>query len=119
MYKLEINTGFSAAHRLINYPGMCERIHGHNWEVKVTVIAEKLDESGMAVDLVTLKRQIDEIVAPLEHRLINEVPPFDNLNPTSENMAKYIYGAASEKLDLRVESVRVAETGEYGVVYQP
>ncbi|MBN1466090.1 6-carboxytetrahydropterin synthase QueD [candidate division KSB1 bacterium] len=119
MYKLLVVAKFSAAHRLIDYPGACERIHGHNWRVKVTVCAEDVDENGMVMDLVQLKKRIDDCVAQFDHRVINDVPPFDQLNPTSENLAKYLYHAIAEQLDLSVHSVQVAEMDDYAVVYQP
>lgn len=119
MYKLKVVSKFSAAHRLVEYPGACERIHGHNWKVKVTVCAEQVDENGMVMDLVQLKKHIDECVAQFDHRVINDVPPFDRLNPTSENLAKYLYDNIAKRLNVPVQSVQVAEVDEYAVVYQP
>ncbi|MBN1561328.1 6-carboxytetrahydropterin synthase QueD [candidate division KSB1 bacterium] len=119
MYKLKVVSKFSAAHRLIDYPGACERIHGHNWTVKVTVSAQDVDDSGMVMDLVQLKKHIDDCVAQFDHRVINDVPPFDQLNPTSENLAKYLYDYVAARVDVHVRSVRVAEVEDYAVVYQP
>lgn len=119
MYKLVITAKFSAAHRLVDYPGACARIHGHNWRVKVTVAAKEVDESGMVIDLVELKRQIDASVQQFDHRVINDVPPFDQLNPTSENIAKYLYDYISARIDLRVEGVEIAEVDDYAVIYTP
>lgn len=119
MFKLIIHSGFSAAHALRRYDGVCAEIHGHNWRLSVTFAAERLDENGMAVDLVALKRTVDECAAKLDHRFINEVPPFDKLNPTSENLAKYFYQELSSRAPLDVLSVEVAESDDYAVVYEP
>lgn len=117
MYKLVVSSKFSAAHRLVNYPGMCSNIHGHNWTVKVTVASEELDEDGMVVDLVQLKKHIDDCVMPFDHKIINDVPPFDHINPTSENIAKYLFDYIDEKINVKVESVQVAEVDDYSVIY--
>lgn len=117
MYKLVITSKFSAAHRLVEYPGACARIHGHNWMIKVTVTAENVDENGMVVDLVELKKHVDACVDQFDHRVINDVPPFDTLNPTSENIAKYLYDYVSDHIDVSVESVEVAEVDDYSVIY--
>ncbi|MBN1481654.1 6-carboxytetrahydropterin synthase QueD [candidate division KSB1 bacterium] len=119
MYKLVITSKFSAAHRLVDYPGACARIHGHNWTVKVTVAAKDVDDNGMVVDLVELKRHIDACVDQFDHRVLNDVPPFDRLNPTSENIAKYLYDFISERIDIKVEEVQVAEVDDYAVIFSP
>lgn len=119
MYKLVIHSGFSAAHALRGYDGICSDIHGHNWRVSVTFAAGELDENGMAVDLVALKRAVDGCAATLDHRFINQVPPFDKVNPTSENLAKYFFDQLSVGLPVRVISVEVAESNDYAVVYVP
>lgn len=118
MYKLVITSRFSAAHYLQEYPGACARVHGHNWRVTVTVAAPDVDDKGMVVDLVALKKHIDECVNPFDHRIINDVPPFDTLNPTSENLAKYLYDFVAERVSVRVVSVEVAEADDYSVIYE-
>ena len=117
MYKLVVKAKFSAAHRLVNYPGVCSNIHGHNWTVKVTVAANEVDADGMVMDLVELKKHVDDCVMPFDHKIINDVPPFDQLNPTSENLAKYLYDYVNERINVRVESVEVAEVDDYAVIY--
>lgn len=119
MYKLVVKSKFSAAHRLVDYPGACARIHGHNWTVQVTVTAPTVDENGMVVDLVELKKHIDDCVMQFDHQVINDVPPFDQLNPTSENIAKYLYDYVAERIDVAVESVQVSEVDDYAVIYAP
>jgi len=119
MYKLNVTSKFSAAHRLVEYPGACARIHGHNWTVKVSVVAENVDENGMVMDLVELKQMIDRCISQFDHCVINDVSPFDTLNPTSENIAKYLYDYVAERIDLSVHAVEVAEVDDYSVVYSP
>jgi 6-pyruvoyltetrahydropterin/6-carboxytetrahydropterin synthase len=119
MYKLAVQTRFSAAHFLREYPGVCARIHGHNWLVKVIVTAPDIDKNGMVVDLVALKKHIDECVNQFDHRIINEVPPFDRLNPTSENLAKYLYDYIVARTAVTVASVEVAEADYCSVIYEP
>ncbi len=119
MYKLIITGRFSAAHYLQEYPGACARVHGHNWRVTVTVTAPDVDDKGMVVDLVALKQQIDDCLGRFDHRVINEVPPFDRLNPTSEMLAKHLYEEISARVAVQVESVAVSENDDYQVVYQP
>jgi len=117
VYKLVVKSKFSAAHRLINHPGVCARTHGHNWNVEATVASEHLDENGMVVDLVELKNHIDACVRQFDHRVINEVPPFTDMNPTSENIARYLYDYIADRVEVRVVSVAVAEVDDYSVIY--
>ncbi len=91
MYELTVISGFAAAHNLRGYEGACERLHGHNWKVEVVVAARTLDDTGLVVDFKILKRGLKEILAGLDHRLINEVEPFGTVNPSSENLARFIY----------------------------
>ena len=119
MYNLVIKSEFSAAHRLINHPWACSRIHGHNWKVETTVAGEELDENGMVVDLVELKKHIDACVQQFDHRIINDVPPFTSRNPTSENIAKYLYDYISNRIEVKLVSVAVAEMDDYCVIYTP
>jgi len=117
MYKLVVKSRFSAAHRLINHPGVCARVHGHNWTVEATVASEHLDENGMVVDLVELKNHIDACVRQFDHRLINDVPPFTAMNPTCENIAKYLFDYIAGRVKVNVVSVAVAEMDDYSVIY--
>jgi 6-pyruvoyltetrahydropterin/6-carboxytetrahydropterin synthase len=91
-YVLRVHGEFAAAHVLRGYPGACERIHGHTWKVEAEVVAHELDALGMAIDFHELQRLLGAIVADLDHRLLNDVPPFTDLNPTAENVASYIHG---------------------------
>lgn len=106
MYEISVVTGFSAAHLLRDYEGECARVHGHNWQVRVTVAAEETGANGIAIDFKDLKRLTNEVLARLDHTYINEVAPFDKMNPTSENIARWLYEELNPKL--REKGVRLA-----------
>ncbi|MEA1934767.1 MAG: 6-carboxytetrahydropterin synthase QueD [Thermodesulfobacteriota bacterium] len=120
MFQIFVETHFSAGHHLRNYPGNCERPHGHNWKVKITVKASKLDKLGMGVDFRTLKNSLGRVMDDLDHRNLNEHPEFIDKNPSSENIAVLIFN--SLKNDIRSDryhlySVTVRETENTGVTY--
>lgn len=120
MYELTIETGFSSSHNIRGYDGACERLHGHNWDVEVTVEAAGLDAMEIAVDFRVLKEKTNKVVDGLDHRYLNETPPFDKLNPTAENIARYIYkGVAGLVNDgnVRVSRVKVWETRTSSAAY--
>ena len=119
MYTLTVQSGFSAAHYLVDYPGPCQQVHGHNYNVELTIAASTLDESGMVIDLMELKKVLDDCLSPFDHHLLNKVPPFDRQNPTSENLARYIFEYAEERLKSKVQvvQVRVMETERFTVSY--
>lgn len=120
MFVLKIVTDFGAAHSLRNYPGDCARLHGHNWGVEVSVEAENLDETGIAIDFREIKKQTKVVVKRLDHQYLNEIPPFDVLNPTAENIAKYMYqevGKLINKQVVRVSKVVIWETSRASVTY--
>ena len=98
MYQVSIETHFSAAHRLRNYKGLCENLHGHNWKVEATVCSEKLDNAGMVIDFNILKHKTKAIVDVLDHQYLNEIDPFKETNPSSENVAAYIFSRLSMAL---------------------
>ena len=120
MYELAVETNFSAAHQLRGYGGKCERLHGHNWRVNVYVTAEKLNEIGLAIDFNELKKIADEILTPLDHSCLNEVFPFTEINPSSENIAKWIYDNLKKKLsgkNVQVSIVTVWESENASATY--
>ncbi|MBN1998880.1 6-carboxytetrahydropterin synthase QueD [candidate division KSB1 bacterium] len=119
MFKLVVKAEFSSAHHLVDYPGDCKRVHGHNWKIYATVGSKSLNDQGMVIDLLDLESILKEIVAPLDHRLLNEVPPFDGLNPTSENIARYVYDSIADKMPphVIVDNIKVFETDDYAVIY--
>ena len=113
MYELVVESKFSAAHQLRGYQGKCEKLHGHNWRVTCTVTAERLNEQGLAIDFVDIKKALREVLDQLEHTFLNEIFPFTQINPSSENVAKWIYDNLSKRLnteDLGVSSVTVWES---------
>ena len=112
VYTLTVRASFAAAHRLREYDGNCERLHGHNWQVEVSVASERLDDCGIALDFRVLKASVNDLLAALDHRYLNEVPPFDRLNPSSENMARYLFEEMERKIPApaRVERVTVWES---------
>ncbi len=120
MYKLTVQSSFSAAHRLDFYEGECQRIHGHNWKVEATVAGRELDKLGMAIDLMVLQSILEECLQQFDHRMLNDIPPFDQLNPTSENLARHIFGWLKERLpsNVWVDEVKVYETDHLSVAYR-
>lgn len=120
MFVLKIVTDFASAHSLRNYPGDCSRLHGHNWQVEVSVKSEVLDKTGIAIDFREIKKQTKTVIKRLDHQYLNEIPPFDQLNPTAENIAKYFYeevGQLINNQDVRVSEVVVWETPRASVAY--
>ena len=120
MYTVTIETEFSAAHIIRGYNGPCSRLHGHNWKVTVEAKADVLDHLGMSVDFYVLQKKTEEITAKFDHRDINSIPPFDKeLNPTSENIARYIYNELKKLLpsQIKLSFVAIGETGQYTAKY--
>ena len=91
MYDLTVKLEFSAAHRLLGYQGKCEELHGHNWKVEVTVRSRELDKIGMVVDFKILKNKLDSVLKKMDHKYLNNISYFKKTNPTSENIASFIY----------------------------
>lgn len=113
MYHLMIKTSFAAAHNLINYQGDCENLHGHNWLVEVTVSARELDEAGLGIDFKILKKETKALLGKLDHKYLNDLEPFVNSSPSSENIGRFLFEALSQKLDndnITVERVNVWES---------
>lgn len=120
MYELMIETSFSAAHQLRGYMGKCEKLHGHNWKVQVHVTAERLNEIDLAIDFHELKRLTNEIISPLDHTLLNEIFPFTEKNPSSENIAKWIYDCLKKKINdenIELSAVTVWESDSASATY--
>ncbi len=121
MYKIAAKMTFAAAHSLRGYEGACEKIHGHNWQVKAILGTNQLNKIGIAYDFKQLKQNLKEIIDKLDHEMLNEIPPFDNeLNPTSENLAKYIFYSLRRNVPeyLQVVSVEVSESEKYSAIYE-
>jgi len=121
-FELSIATHFSAAHSLRDYPGDCARLHGHNWHVKLYVECETLDELGLGIDYKIMKDELKMALEPWDHYNLNDVPPFDVINPSSENVAQELYKEMSRRLDnerLRVSRIEISETCTATVTYWP
>ena len=99
MYELTIKTSFSAAHNLRDYCGKCENLHGHNWLVEVKVKAKNLDKTGLAIDFKILKQKIGDTLAGIDHHYLNELPYFRDKNPSSENIAFFLFFRLKEQLE--------------------
>jgi 6-pyruvoyltetrahydropterin/6-carboxytetrahydropterin synthase len=120
MYELVVETNFSSAHQLRGYKGECEKLHGHNWKVQVHVVAEKLNELDMAIDFHELKDFVGEVIAPLDHGFLNDLFPFTEKNPSSENIAKWIFDSLKKKVNdnnLRLSAVTVWESETTSATY--
>ena len=120
MFVLKIVTDFASAHSLRDYPGDCARLHGHNWQVEVSVCSQVLDESGIAIDFREVKKQTKLVVKRLDHQYLNEIKPFDVLNPTAENIAKYFFDEISLLItnkDVKIKEVMIWETPRSAVTY--
>jgi 6-pyruvoyltetrahydropterin/6-carboxytetrahydropterin synthase len=120
VFEIYVKDHFSAAHSLRGYQGDCARIHGHNWIVEVYVRCRKLDEIGIGIDFRNIKLVVSEILQGLDHFNLNELPNFENLNPTSENIAKFLYKELSRRLNtevVKVSRVKVSETPGAGAFY--
>jgi len=120
MYHVSKKQHFDAAHYLRGYGGKCEEIHGHRFEVVVTVESEQLNDIGIAFDFVELKKHMGEVLQRFDHKCLNDVPPFDSINPSSENIAALIYRELSGRLSgVSIASVEVWESPESRVTYIP
>lgn len=121
-YELMIQTHFSASHALRGYPGDCARLHGHNWKVKLYLKCSGLDETGIAIDYKILKQHLKEALSEWDHFHLNDIPPFDQINPTSENVARILYKKMAKRLDdghIRVSRLAIGETCSTEVTYWP
>jgi 6-pyruvoyltetrahydropterin/6-carboxytetrahydropterin synthase len=120
-YELFITAEFSAAHNLRNYKGKCERLHGHNWRVDLRLAGSRLNKEGMLLDFVEAKHILAEVLDPFDHAYLNEAPPFDRLNPSSENLARVIAGAVARRVPrgVRVASVTCWESTRCAATYTP
>lgn len=120
MYELMIETSFSAAHQLRGYQGKCEHMHGHNWKVQVHVSAERLNEIDLAMDFHELKKLTNEVTGSLDHAFLNDLFPFTEKNPSSENIAKWIYDSLKKRIPydgIHVNAVTVWESDTASATY--
>lgn len=118
-YTLRVRERFEAAHRLRSYRGAPEAVHGHSWQVEVTLYAEDLDDEGMAFDFVAVKKTLGELAARFDHGNINATPPFDQLTPTTEHLARWFYQEMQQRLpDFSFTEVTVWEGPDCSATYR-
>ena len=117
MYSIKVESGFSSAHNLRGYKGKCEDLHGHNWRVEVVVSSQKVDKIGMVIDFKFLKAELNNILEKLDHKYLNNISIFKKINPTSENISRFIYEKLkSRRLDIK--SVTVWENNTSCATYE-
>ena len=122
MYEIAVESHFDAAHFLRGYQGKCEALHGHRFRVVARISAAGLDDAGMAYDFTELKKHLNDILSKFDHICLNEVPPFDEINPSSEHLATTIYNELKKKLALppvSISSVEVWESPQSCATYRP
>ncbi|MDD5313178.1 MAG: 6-carboxytetrahydropterin synthase QueD [Dehalococcoidia bacterium] len=121
MYMISVEKSFEAAHFLRGYRGKCEKIHGHRFKVVARLRSEKLDGNGMAYDFTALKKQLAGVLDKYDHSNLNEVAPFNKINPSSENLARTIYGKLKPQFkgEVKLDSVEVWEGPESCALYRP
>ncbi len=119
-YTMKVVTDFAAAHYLRGYDGPCSRLHGHNWKVEVEACASELDEIGMGLDFAVLKSATKALLADMDHYNLNDMAPFDRINPTAENIAAHLFRGLSKRLNdtrVRISRVTIWETERACVSY--
>ena len=124
MYEVSVDETFAAAHNLRDYHGKCENLHGHNYKVRVILAGKELDSTGLLYDFVHLKQAIQAVIRSLDHQYLNEFPPFNIVNPSAENIARYIFDETSKKLSQAsngagIASITVWETETTAATYRP
>jgi 6-pyruvoyltetrahydropterin/6-carboxytetrahydropterin synthase len=122
MYQISVEQDFDAAHFLRGYQGKCEAVHGHRFRVVVKVKASRVNDIGIAYDFAELKRYLGDILSRFDHTCLNDMPPFDKINPSSENIASTIYDELKLKLagaPVSIFCVEVWESPQSGVAYSP
>jgi len=116
MFEVTVEAGFSSGHYLRNYKGKCENPHGHNYRVLVTLAGRELDEAGLLLDFKVLKTLLRPVVDYLDHQMINDLTPFDEVNPSAENLARYFYDETARELHqitggrVRIKDCTIFET---------
>ena len=121
MFEVSVEETFAAGHALRNYRGKCENVHGHNYRVEITLEGEELNQAGLLVDFGDLKRVMRAVVARLDHQFLNDLAPFDSINPSAENLAKYFYDEVSSGIAAgpRLREVKIWETDITSATYRP
>lgn len=121
-YSISKDFGFAAAHCIPDHPGKCRNLHGHNYRVRVHLRASQLDELGMVIDFTKLKVWMKEVMGRFDHRVLNELPPFDRINPTAEQLSEVVFEGIRERVDdprVAVHRVEVWENDSSCAVFEP
>jgi 6-pyruvoyltetrahydropterin/6-carboxytetrahydropterin synthase len=122
MYKVNVISHFAGAHHLNSYDGDCKDLHGHNWKVRVQLGSKVLDNLGMAMDFKLVKKHLNTIISSLDHKYLNELHWFKNMNPTSENISRIIFEELVNNLkneNIRVLEIEVWESETTSIIYSP
>jgi len=122
VYQISVEQHFDAAHALRGYRGKCEALHGHRFRVVARIEAPSLDDIGLAYDFTVLKSYLAEVISRFDHTNLNDIPPFDKLNPSSENIASTVYKELKSRLagdKVSLTAVEVWESPQTGVSYSP
>ncbi len=119
MFKISVEGKFSAAHQLHEYKGKCADLHGHNWKVRVNVLAEKLDDIGIAIDFHDLKSITHNVLELLDHKNLNDLDYFSYQNPSSENIARFVFNKINEQLPpyVKLDEIEVIESEGCVITY--
>ncbi len=122
MYEISVKTHFCAAHFLRDYEGNCANVHGHNFEVTVSARGEQLQPNGLLMDFKELKKIVEKRIDGFDHRVVNDIAPFDVVNPTVENVVKWLYEVLVKDLEgtgVGITRVEIKETEKYSAAYIP
>ncbi|MFH1199315.1 MAG: 6-carboxytetrahydropterin synthase QueD [Candidatus Omnitrophota bacterium] len=117
MFSLKIEAVFSAAHNLRGYKGNCEELHGHNWKVELVVTCATVDEMGMVMDFRELRNKLDNVLQEIDHKYLNNIAYFKEINPTSENIAKYLFDVLKPEIGY-LKSITVWESATSSAIYE-
>ncbi len=118
MFEISIKGDIASAHFLRGYEGKCKNLHGHTWAIEVTILSQELDKIGMVADFLVLKKQLKDFLVPIDHVCLNDLPYFQKVNPTTENIAQYIYQNFGKViLPLKIKKVQVWESDVSSVTY--
>lgn len=121
MFELTVAAYMDSAHFLRGYHGKCAGVHGHSWKVEATVSGERLNSLGLLIDFHDLKKNVQKVIGTFDHKLINDIEPFDKINPTSENLAKHLFWEIKDNLaaypGIKLVRVLVSESRDTSAVY--
>jgi len=118
MYELTIKSDFAASHFIRKHPGKCKRMHGHTWKVEVSIVGSRLNKLGMVIDFKEIKSELEDFLEVLDHTNLNDLPFFKKCNPTTENLAKYIFNGLKKRCrPLTIKKVTVWESDRTSVSY--